>query len=106
MSKNHFPKKSKILVIGDSCKDIFRYGSIDRLAPEAPVPVIKPMYENSQPPERVTLTFPRNAKEDRDRLLSEMQRVLREKTWQPAPVVYAAEIAAPAPAPDWLTGSS
>jgi len=39
----------KILVIGDSCKDIFRYGSIDRLAPEAPVPVIKPMYEKENP---------------------------------------------------------
>ena len=60
---------------------------------------IKPMYENSQPPERFTLSFPRNAKEDRDRVLSEMQRVLREKTWQPAPVVNAPEIAAPAPAP-------
>ena len=32
----------KILVIGDSCTDIFRYGICERLTPEAPVPVFKP----------------------------------------------------------------
>ena len=35
----------KILVIGDSCTDIFRYGEVNRLAPEAPVPIIKPETE-------------------------------------------------------------
>lgn len=35
----------KILVIGDSCLDIFRYGKINRLAPEAPIPIINPEYE-------------------------------------------------------------
>jgi len=35
----------KILVIGDSCVDIFRYGEVNRLAPEAPVPIIKPETE-------------------------------------------------------------
>jgi len=39
----------KILVIGDSCVDIFRYGTINRLAPEAPVPVIKPSYQKENP---------------------------------------------------------
>jgi D-beta-D-heptose 7-phosphate kinase/D-beta-D-heptose 1-phosphate adenosyltransferase len=39
----------KILVIGDSCTDIFRYGRVDRLAPEAPIPVIVPEYETSNP---------------------------------------------------------
>ena len=39
----------KILVIGDSCIDIFRYGKINRLAPEAPVPIINPEYEKSTP---------------------------------------------------------
>jgi len=33
----------KVLVIGDSCTDIFIYGRIDRISPEAPVPVFKPM---------------------------------------------------------------
>jgi D-beta-D-heptose 7-phosphate kinase/D-beta-D-heptose 1-phosphate adenosyltransferase len=39
----------KILVIGDSCTDIFRYGKVERLAPEAPVPVIVPTSETSSP---------------------------------------------------------
>ena len=32
----------KILVIGDSCTDVFIYGDIIRLTPEAPVPVFNP----------------------------------------------------------------
>lgn len=35
-------KGKTILVIGDSCIDEFIYGSVDRLAPEAPVAVIVP----------------------------------------------------------------
>ena len=33
---------NKVLVIGDSCKDIFVYGDIHRVCPEAPVPVFNP----------------------------------------------------------------
>ena len=32
----------KVLVIGDGCSDIFRYGKCDRLSPEAPVPIFLP----------------------------------------------------------------
>ena len=32
----------KILIVGDSCKDVFIYGDITRLSPEAPVPVFNP----------------------------------------------------------------
>lgn len=32
----------KIIVIGESCKDIFVYGDVKRLSPEAPVPVFNP----------------------------------------------------------------
>ena len=39
----------KILVIGDSCVDIFRYGKVTRIAPEAPVPIIVPERETSNP---------------------------------------------------------
>jgi len=39
----------KILVIGDSCVDIFRYGKVERIAPEAPVPIIVPERETSNP---------------------------------------------------------
>lgn len=39
----------RFLVIGDSCVDIFRYGKVNRLAPEAPVPIIIPENETSTP---------------------------------------------------------
>ena len=38
-----------ILVIGDSCIDIFIYGDIDRVCPEAPVPVFKPTSQTENP---------------------------------------------------------
>lgn len=33
---------SKILIIGESCTDVFTYGDVERLSPEAPVPIFKP----------------------------------------------------------------
>lgn len=33
----------KVLVIGDGCKDVFQYGKCERLSPEAPVPIFKPL---------------------------------------------------------------
>jgi len=34
----------KILIIGESCKDIFMYGKCDRLCPEAPAPIFNPHF--------------------------------------------------------------
>ena len=34
----------RVLVIGDSCEDVFIYGDIERISPEAPVPVFKPTH--------------------------------------------------------------
>ena len=31
----------KVLVIGDSCEDVYHYGLCERLSPEAPVPILK-----------------------------------------------------------------
>ena len=33
----------RVLVIGDSCEDIFIYGEIERMSPEAPVPILQPI---------------------------------------------------------------
>ena len=35
---------SKVLIIGESCKDVFNYGNCDRLCPDAPVPVFNGTY--------------------------------------------------------------
>jgi D-beta-D-heptose 7-phosphate kinase/D-beta-D-heptose 1-phosphate adenosyltransferase len=39
----------KILLLGDNCTDIYQYGTIDRISPEAPVPVFKFSHEESKP---------------------------------------------------------
>jgi bifunctional ADP-heptose synthase (sugar kinase/adenylyltransferase) len=35
-------KKFNILLIGDACEDTYTYGYVDRISPEAPVPVFEP----------------------------------------------------------------
>ena len=47
----------KILVVGDSCIDIFRYGKVTRIAPEAPVPIIVPERETSVQLSPITKIF-------------------------------------------------
>ena len=39
----------KVLVIGDSCVDEFIYCDIERICPEAPVPVLKPIRSQQNP---------------------------------------------------------
>ncbi len=39
----------RILLIGDDCEDVYQYGTIDRLSPEAPVPVFKFSHEERKP---------------------------------------------------------
>ncbi len=34
-------KQYRILLIGDDCTDVYQFGSVDRLSPEAPVPIFK-----------------------------------------------------------------
>ena len=40
--------KYKILLIGDNCVDVYQYGTVDRISPEAPVPVFKFTYEEQR----------------------------------------------------------
>jgi len=35
------PKPYKILLIGDSCEDVYHFGSCSRMSPEAPVAVLR-----------------------------------------------------------------
>lgn len=46
LKKEEF-KNFNVLIIGDTCIDKFVYGTIARLAPEAPVPVLNPLYEET-----------------------------------------------------------
>ena len=47
MGKNSY--QDKILVIGESCMDVFCYGKVERLCPEAPAPVFNPIAETNNP---------------------------------------------------------
>ena len=38
--------KKDILVIGDSCRDVYVYCESNRLAPDVPVPVLNVLYQN------------------------------------------------------------
>lgn len=42
-------RKLKVLLIGDNCTDVYRYGTVDRISPEAPVPIFKFSREESRP---------------------------------------------------------
>jgi bifunctional ADP-heptose synthase (sugar kinase/adenylyltransferase) len=34
-------EKFRVLLIGDNCTDVYQYGTVDRISPEAPVPIVK-----------------------------------------------------------------
>ena len=42
-------KSFKILLLGDGCIDEYRYGTVDRISPEAPVPVFSERSSTSKP---------------------------------------------------------
>lgn len=48
LKKEEF-KNYNILIVGDTCIDVFVYGSVTRLAPEAPVPIFNPQTDKSNP---------------------------------------------------------
>ena len=41
-------KQFKILLLGDNCIDVYQYGTVDRISPEAPVPVFKFSHEEKR----------------------------------------------------------
>lgn len=42
-------KQFKILLIGDDCLDVYQFGTVDRISPEAPVPVFKMGHKEERP---------------------------------------------------------
>jgi len=42
-------KKFNVLLIGDECIDVYQYGNVHRISPEAPVPVFVPSYSEERP---------------------------------------------------------
>lgn len=46
---NQQQKRYNVILIGDDCIDEYQYGSVDRLSPEAPIPVFCPAHMESKP---------------------------------------------------------
>lgn len=42
-------KQFRILLIGDNCIDVYQYGTVDRISPEAPVPIFKYSHKEQRP---------------------------------------------------------
>lgn len=48
--KNTQAQKSyRVLLIGDNCIDVYQYGTVDRISPEAPVPIFKYSHKEQRP---------------------------------------------------------
>jgi len=43
------PTSYNVLLVGDDCVDVYQYGTVDRISPEAPVPVFKFSHEEHKP---------------------------------------------------------
>lgn len=43
------PKQFRILLIGDDCLDVYQFGTVDRISPEAPVPVFESTLKETKP---------------------------------------------------------
>lgn len=49
-SANTQPQTSyNVLLVGDNCTDVYQYGTVDRISPEAPVPVFKFHHQIEKP---------------------------------------------------------
>lgn len=42
-------KKFNVLLLGDSCTDVYQFGTVDRLSPEAPIPIFVPTHQYTRP---------------------------------------------------------
>lgn len=42
------PKQFRILLIGDNCIDVYQYGTVDRISPEAPIPIFVPSHSENR----------------------------------------------------------
>ena len=49
MTNTQQPNSLNVLLIGDSCVDEYVYGTVDRLSPESPVPVLNQTRRETKP---------------------------------------------------------
>jgi len=72
-------KSLKILVIGDSCTDIYNYGVCERLSPEAPVPVLKTVFSEEKPGMALNVEANLRAFGHETRILTNQENIIKER---------------------------
>ncbi len=72
-------KSLKILVIGDSCTDVYNYGTCERISPEAPVPVLKTVYTEEKPGMALNVEANLKAFGHETRILTNKETIVKER---------------------------
>ena len=68
-----------VLIIGDSCDDVFQYGDIKRLCPEAPVPVFNPTHKKVNPGMASNVVANLNALGIKTHLLTNIENIIKTR---------------------------
>jgi len=72
-------KSFKILIIGDSCTDVYNYGVCERLSPEAPVPVLKIVYTEEKPGMSLNVENNLKAFKHETILITNSEKIIKER---------------------------
>jgi bifunctional ADP-heptose synthase (sugar kinase/adenylyltransferase) len=75
----HQLKQSKILVVGDSCTDVYNYGTCDRISPEAPVPILKIEKTETKPGMACNVQVALESLGNSTRILTNSEKITKER---------------------------
>ena len=72
-------KQFKILIIGDSCRDIYTHGFCERVSPEAPVPILKVSYWQEKPGMALNVQKNLEAFGHETKILTNSEKLIKER---------------------------
>ena len=75
----HQLKQLNILVIGDSCTDIYNYGTCDRISPEAPVPILKIHKTESKPGMASNVQVALERLGNKTQIITNLEKITKER---------------------------
>ncbi len=72
-------KSLNILIIGDSCTDVYNYGTCDRISPEAPVPVLRTTHREEKPGMALNVQKNLEAMGHNTMILTNSEKIIKER---------------------------
>ena len=72
-------KSLKILIIGDSCTDVYNYGTCDRISPEAPVPILRTTSREEKPGMALNVQKNLEALGHETMILTNREKIVKER---------------------------